>query len=532
MQQQTANWTKQNSSRMGSALWLRFFSFALITSVCLSLLVACGCSRFNNEPEKIKPGGLANVFGKKESSSDLNAILKDSTPNEKSVRTSGGLTLGDTDNLAFSESELAELLDSLLTEKKINSVRGLIRLYPDLVTKLLISSGSSQLSKSRQLEVAGLFDQQWSGNGQDTWQSYVKAVTDARSSVEFVTARSEFLSRLSNNQPKKALELKIRERANKTDSLIADAEALRLEGMAYMMLEQHENSSDRFQVAMQLLSESHPYQASKIGLLLGESQRHAGDLAKWKENWETAIELQSRWLAERGLTDPSFWKKAAFLRPVSTPWPNQVVGRLEKSLQKENLHFPSTQPGDKEAVIWATIGIQSLKRHESQNAILSFKKCEALVDDKSLKQELQMQQALALIDSGQQGPASAILLRLGSTQSLVGDRSKAILATLKLQNGSLAQGMNLLQSAIKTSNQWPAQERMRAQADYALAYLMRGKEEQGINLLNSVHGEFVKHQNFEHAAQCLTNMAAYYEKTDQGRKQRETLARLDSLETL
>ena len=43
-----------------------------------------------------------------------------------------------------------------------------------------------------------------------------------------------------------------------------------------------------------------------------------------------------------------------------------------------------------------------------------------------------MQQALAMIDSGQQGPASAILLRLGSKPSLLGDRSKAILATLKL----------------------------------------------------------------------------------------------------
>ena len=79
-----------------------------------------------------------------------------------------------------------------------------------------------------------------------------------------------------------------------------------------------------------------------------------------------------------------------------------------------------------------------------------------------------MQQALAMIDGGQQGPASAILLRLGSQSSLLGDRAKAILATLKLQNGSLAQGMNLLQSAIKTSSQWPAHERLRAQADYGL----------------------------------------------------------------
>ena len=209
-------------------------------------------------------------------------------------------------------------------------------------------------------------------------------------------------------------------------------------------------------------------------------------------------------MAERGLNDPSFWKKAAFLRPVSTPWPDQVIERLEKALAKEGLRFPASKSTDKEAVVWAIVGTQSLKRHESQNAILSFKKCEALVGDRSLKEELQMQQALSMIDSGQQGPASAILLRLGSTNSLVGDRAKAILATLKLQNGSLAQGMNLLQSAIASSAQWPAAERLRAQADYGLAYLMRGKEEQGVSLINQVYGEFVRHKNFDHAAQCLS----------------------------
>lgn len=520
-------------TRPSKKLTLRIMLRAtLMVMISISLIAVSGCSYFQKEPDKLKPGGLKNVFGKKESSSDLDAILRDSTDNEKSVRTSGGLTLGDTDNLAFSESELAQVLDSLLTEGKTNSVRGLIRLYPDLITKLLISANQSQLSTRRQLAIAQFFDQQWSGNGKDTWQSYIESVSQADASDEFVTARGEFMNRLSNNQPDKALGLKIRERSSKTDSIIAEAEALRLEGIAYMMLEKHQDSSARFEAAMQMLAQSHPYQASKIGLLLGESQRHAGEMDQWKSNWESAIELQSRWLAERGLTDPSFWKKAAFLRPVSAPWPTRVVERLEKSLQQENLQFPSTSSGDKEAVIWGTVGIQSLKRHESQNAILSFKKCEALVNDLSLKQELQMQQALALIDSGQQGPASAILLRLGSSNSLVGDRSKAILGTLKLQNGSLAQGMNLLQSAIKTSNQWPVSERLRAQADYGLAYLMRGKEEQGISLLNTVHNEFVKQRNFEHASQCLTNMAAYYAKTDQPRKQRETLARLETLESL
>ena len=177
-----------------------------------------------------------------------------------------------------------------------------------------------------------------------------------------------------------------------------------------------------------------------------------------------------------------------------------------------------------------TIGTQSLKRHEYQNAILALKKSEALVSSTSLKEELQMQQALAMINGGQQGPASAILLRLGSQSTLLGDRAKAILASLKLQNGGLVQGMNLLQTAIKTSSQWPTSERLRAEADYGLAYLMRGRESEGIALLNQVYAEFIKRKSYDEAAQCLANIATYYEKTDQSGKHRSAVARMKQLE--
>jgi hypothetical protein len=379
-------------------------------------------------------------------------------------------------------------------------------------------------------EIAKLFDEQWGSAGQDSWLNYVQAIKSGGPASEFAKSRSQFRKLLENNHPDKALDLKLSRTANEELSLIAHAEALRLEGIAHMMLENDRECRDRFARAIELLEARHPYQASQIGLLMGEAHRHAGALDEWKSSWQSAIEIQSRWLAQRGLHDPSFWKRAAFLRPVSTPWPADVIGRLENSLRDENLEFSSGQTANIEAVVWAIIGIQSLKRHESQNAILALKKSEALVDSKSLKEELQMQQAFAMIDGGQAGPASAILLRLGSKPGLLGDRAKAILATLKLQNGSLAQGMNLLQSSIKTSNQWPTSERLRALADYGLAYLMRGREKQGIELLNSVHSEFVKEKSFDHAAQCLANMATYYEKTDQMSRKKEVVARMKRLE--
>ena len=471
---------------------------------------------------------LNNALSKNNDRNDSGSPAISSSASSKD-KIASGLSLGDTDNLAFTTEELSSVLHDLLKEKKWGSASSMIRLYPDLVTKILLRGDSGSSSRRQLTEIAKLFDKQWGVNGQDSWQSFVNT-TYALQHSGFSRSRNLFLKLLENNEPAKALELRLSGSLDDKLSVIAHAEALRMEGVAHLMLKHHRESSGAFGRAKALLKTSHPYQASRITLLLGESYRHAGALNEWKSGWESAIDIQSRWLTQRGLVDPTFWKQAAFLRPASTPWPVDVIGQLESSLRDQNLLFGSGHTTDPEAVVWAIIGTQSLQRHESQNAILAFKKSEALVDSASLKEELQMQQALAMIDGGQSGPASAILLNLGSTQSLVGDRAKAILASLKLQNGGLAQGMNLLQSAIKTSNQWPTSERLRAQADYGLAFLMRGREEEGIALLNQVCAEFVKRNSYDQAAQCLANIATYYEKTDQPIQHRSALAKIEKLE--
>lgn len=486
---------------------------------------------FKSNHDVSKADIAKNLFSKKANpvGNGLSGELLN-TPAEAEVGLSGGLSLGETDNLAFTPAELGTLLNELLEEEKWNSARGLIRLYPDIVTKILIGDARGSVSPPQLLEVANLFDEQWGNAGSDTWLSLVQALQTDTREVSFAESRARFLNYLENDQPSKALGIRIDRTLEEIPSSIARAETFRLEGIAHMMLEHEQESLRCFSQATNLLKSSHPHTASQLALLLGESHRIAGDEDQWKSSWEFAIDIQSRWLAERGLHDPAFWKQAAYLRPASSPWPVKIIGRLENALRNENLDIGSDQTTDVEAVVWATVGTQSLKRHESQNAILAFKKSEALVASKHLKEELQIQQALAMINGGQQGPASAILLRLSSKPGLLGDRSKAILATMKLQNGSLVQGMNLLQSAIKTSNQWPTSERLRSLADYGLAYLMRGREEQGISLLNAVHSEFIKEKSFDHAAQCLANLATYYEKTDQMARHKEVVARMKRLE--
>ena len=500
--------------------------------MCLVLGIGLsGCSLFNVDSESPDTDLLQQSILDTESDLSSDKRLDSSgKPIPEKLRLAGGLTLGDTGNLAFTAESLSVVIEDMIESERWNSLRNVVALYPDIATKIMWGEGSNQLSSSHREVLARALDLRWTAGKQDAWQSFVKQQYNQGKAGNYLENRNRFLAFLQVNDTDSAFSIQLSKIAAKSNSLIAEAEALRLEGIAHLMNEDYDNSIEALSRARDLQKQSQPIQAAHTGLLLGEAFRHADQLEQWQKSWLTAIELQSQHAVESDLKDPDFWSKAAFLRPVSTEWPADVIGRLEHSLRNENLEFGFSESSIDEAVVWATIGIQSLKRHESQNSILAFKKSEALVNGVSLREELQMQQALAMIDGGQQGPASAILLRLGSQSSLLGDRAKAILATLKLQNGSLAQGMNLLQSAIKTSSQWPAHERLRAQADYGLAYLMRGREEQGIGLLNYVYDEFLKLQSYEDASQCLANIATYYEKTDQKAKHRIALKKLQSFE--
>lgn len=509
-------------------------AFALRSGSILCLFIGIGlsgCSLFNIDSEKTDTDLLKkSILDSAAVPSPDKHYDSSGSPITEKLRLAGGLALGDTGNLAFTAESLSVVVQEMVESGRWNSLRNIVTLYPDIATKIMWGEGSSQLSSSQREVLARAMDVQWIKEGKDTWQAFVKQQYNQGKAGSHLENRNRFLSFLQVNDTNSAFSIQLSKSAQKSKSQIAEAEALRLEGIAYLMIEDYENSIKFLSRARTLQEQSQPIQASHTGLLLGEAFRHSDKLEQWQESWLKAIDLQSQYAVEVGLKDPAFWSKAAFLRPVSAKWPSDVIGRLEHSLRNENLEFGFSESSIDEAVIWATIGTQSLKRHESQNSILAFKKSEALVNGVSLREELQMQQALAMIDGGQQGPASAILLRLGSQPSLLGDRAKAILATLKLQNGSLAQGMNLLQSAIKTSSQWPVHERLRAQADYGLAYLMRGREEQGIDLLNYVYDEFLKLQSYEDASQCLANIATYYEKTDQKAKHRIAIKKLQSLE--
>ncbi len=452
---------------------------------------------------------------------------------EKVEVVKGGVDMGDVDNLAFSDSEFRHVLADVVDKRRRGSLEFLLLTYPDIAMSQLVAGPDEQLNPTQLAEVADAFDRIWMSPSARLWSAFVQHLGGENRDDGFVGKRRRFLECLSNGETDQALQLNLVRTADRMGDPPARIEARRLEASAHLLSGDSQKSIELLTTAVSLSKDDMPMQASRLQLLLGEAYRHHGDRQNWQAAWSAATTRESGMMRTRQLNDPAFWTKAAYLRPSGQPWPEQVVEDFMHILDGNGLSFPSelTDESHRESIVWAIVGLQSLHRHESQNALLAFKKAEAVADPSGLRQQLLLLEAVTMLDGGQAGPASPILLKLSSGTGLVADRARAVLGSLKLQHGSIDQGFNLLKSALKTVDQWPEEERLRAQADLALAYLIKGREQEGIALQDQMCQAFASRRMHNHAVQCLVNQAQYFDSTGQAGRQQQALHRLEQLRT-
>jgi hypothetical protein len=454
--------------------------------------------------------------------------------------------MGDTSNLAFTESEFRGMLATVVDEEHLGSLDFLLMTYPDLAAAVLVAGPDGALGLGGLRAVGEACDRVWHANrngdlggaraAADTpgaagiWSQHVACLQHKSDETGFVNLRLKFLDKLAEGQPRAALELDLVGAAERLGSVPARVEAGRLEASAHLVSDDIDQCITVLQKTL-VIAESLPLQAASLQLLLGEAFRHARQKEAWRDAWIQATSLESGVSRTAGLWDPVFWTKAAYLRPASQPWPDQVILDFHSILDQHGIVFPNAiaDESQREAIVWAVVGVQSLRRHESQSALLAFKKAEALASDPALRSQLLLHQAMTMLDGGQAGPASPLLLRLASEKGIVADRARAVLGSLKLQHGSTAQGMNLLRSAMSSINEWPLEEQLRAKSDLALGYLIEGDEKRGLPLQDEMCEAFLEANLHNHAVQCLVNQAQYFETTRQANRRQATLDRLASI---
>lgn len=514
-----------------------FWSWLGIIAISYCALMT-GCSAFDFD------GDEENLLDKIDKQSKKNPLLKKLLPKrnadqpletqvQEKIRWDGdGIVLGEIETAAFSASEFLDTISELIKEQRHSTIRNLVKKYPDVAMTVLQEADPNQQNTDELQVIAREFDQIWcQGNRGVAWQTYLLDLTNSgRKQNSLLESKNSFWRYLKENEPKKALALNLVNRLPKQTDVVLSSEFYRLEAIAMMMNDQFDSAIKRLRQSVSLIERTCPYQAARLNLLLGEFYRHNGQIDLWKSAWTEAVTRQSSLAHSHGLKDPSFWSRAAYLRPADSKWPIDAIDNLRESLASNDIFVPENTPDD--SIIWLMTGWQHNDRGEGQNAVLAFKKSEAATNDTQLKKQLQLFQARAMVLAGQPGAGSAILIRLISENQgkVLSDRAQAVLGAMKLQNGAIGQGINLIQSSMKSVDSWPQSERLRAQADYGLALLVSGKEPEGLKMLDQVQAEFVSIEDFGQVHQVLWNKATYFEKTDQKGRYTTATAEMKQIE--
>lgn len=509
---------------------------AVALAAVLTLTLACGCSVLNWNGNEDGDGTKSseNDSSPTGDDDDVDTLLDGASGNKKKFRwDGGGVVLGEADHLAFTDDEFIQAVGDLIGEQRFRSAQNLIVRYPDMALTALSSEGNRATSGQALGLIADVFDAQWTNRTSNFCRDFVAWTGPDHD--RWFEGKNKFVQFLERDQPGDALALRLDKLLPKKPLPLVDIECRRLQSIAQLMSQRNDIAIQQLSQAVAIADQSSPYLSSQLRLLLGEFYRHSGNIERWRQTWSQAVLDHAKLLGNQRLLDPVFWTRATYLHPANVPWPDAMTAPLIQYVTNQGLVTSTASLADEnpEAIIWLAIGAMHLDRDEGQNAVLALKKSEALFTHLKLQTELQLHEARAMIAAGQPGAASAILIRLisESPDLVLQDRAKAVLGAIKLQNGAVAQGLNLLKQSLESSNRWPARDRLRAQADYSLALLIRGREDEGIALLDQVAEEFEACQEPEQAFQCRWNKAKFYEKTSQETKRLAAADRLRDFET-
>jgi hypothetical protein len=437
------------------------------------------------------------------------------------VRASGdGFALGDVERATVTPQQFTDRLSEHLRGAKLRDARRLVQQFPDVALAVLRDPRSVNASGDILAVIADAHDRQCHRGDGPAWAAVAhdRAVQPARY-ADFEDKRRQFMTHVQNGRVKEAQQLGLAAPTGAPGSVLA-IDVLNLTGIALMLDNRPREGVAAFQQALQAAGNSQPYEAVNLLLLLSDAQRRAGDNAAAEQTWLSAAESVTE-LADGPLPilDPILLERAAYLRPASSSWPAPAQRRLSDMSVRLGIVFPVSTPQistapqvnfTDEAPLWTVIGRGRLARNESQAALVALKRAESMTSNPLAAARLQIAETRALVRLGQASAASAMLIHLaGQNDPQIARPAMAVLGTLKLSQGAVQQGFNLLHSAVEQDSAlvWP--ERTQAEADLGLACLMMGDEEAGMRWLHNAQQSFESAGECEQLVQCLENEAAY-----------------------
>ncbi len=442
-----------------------------------------------------------------------------------------GTNLGESQEVSLTSQDLLVGVTQLVEAKRLVTAHRWIQRHPEAALDTLRKSGTIKGNAEALLLVAQVHDKQTIKTGASGWTQVISLRTSEPKRFEkFDQLRAQWISLIAEGAVDRALKLDLPTVATQTGQPLLEVDARQLQATALVLAEKPGEAIAAWEQALAAATQVSSHQSAYIQLLLSDAQRRHGDHAAAVAGWIKAANTSAQLLSFGPVLDPVLWERLAFLRPVQVQWPGPVVQTLRAC--DSTLGVQADGPGAPETCLWNAVGSWYLDRGHHQAALLSFKRAEGMATMAGAQAYLRFRQArcLALLD--QVGAATAVLVTIASDkQSPMMRPAMGMLGSLRLQSGSLPQGLNLLRKSVEGADtvDWP--DRPQAEADLGLAYLMVGDETQGFKWLHQAQKRFEARGDFESLTLALENEAGFFtqaKKNSEATALRERIAQLET----
>lgn len=235
-----------------------------------------------------------------------------------------------------------------------------------------------------------------------------------------------------------------------------------------------------------------------------EHQVLIGKTDDLEEAWSGAVRSGAT------VDDPTAWRLAMQLRPVSASWPVDVFPDGERDVLERLLRLEVARGNDSQALLDA-VRLETL-----------------LPDDSDRGAQVRLQHARILMRLGRSGESLALASKLADEErDAVAASALALEGVLYAGFDDLAGAAQALDAALRRGGTWPGMAR--ARSDLGIVELRAGHSQRGLALLEESEREFAAAGDAEGQARALRNRARFHRSRGEAALSKPLFALFDEL---
>lgn len=425
-----------------------------------------------------------------EGSGDSQSGVKVANPPARTIRFDGHeIVLGDAESKPLECMELVEMLQPLVAEQKQRSAVELIEHHRETAQRLIWERWAKSPSDSVLRLVAETLSQGL-GDKQSNWSALLDlAAEQSELARTYLNSRNAFANQLKTADPSNEQATELQSLAQRLGHPLVKVDCLRLMGLRELVAQRNGWAESLCRQAVDAAeSTGDDMLVADMGMMVAEAARRSQQTSIAVETWNLAVQRHVQAMAQPRAVQASFWVRADQTRPENAKWPEDLRSALSKPL----VRLGCSSEGSVDMILWACVAQSQYECGAHQQALVNFKRAETHA--KGSDQEwLRIAQSRCLASMGQVPAAAAILSGpMTSSEPAVVAAATAAMGSTKLQSGAYQQGAQLLNKALTQSAGLEWATKHQALADLALAQLIIGDTEPGLQALHSVQEQFAQ----------------------------------------